>query len=607
MSSLLTYEVITNPSPLVAQPGVPSSGTVNVLVTNNHEKSVFWKSIDVTVPVVSDGTELTDDVQAIQPSLLRVDDILDDPTFDAGGSPGVFTAEYRWKGKRRAVEFEPGVSMVLVLADVPVSGAEGLVRLKITEVASGGDPAKSQSTRHHAVWLQKAASKVPANFRAEQTLVDDGDDVRLLWNGPDDLDYQVLMPDGSEASGQFAAGSLPGSHEWSPDAGTGPKRGTTYTLVARTAAETSQGGDQGYFLTTTVHVLDPEFPTVTATTEVITPQITDTVNGARVSFSATGIDIHDAANNRGTLLAGTAELVDVKTTTAEVTAGLTADTATVTTLIAGQAQVTGPLTADTATFTSLTSGTADVTGQFTAATGTLNALTSGTADVTGQLTAATAALNSLTSAQAQVTGQFTADTATLSNVTAAQAQVTGQFTADTATLSNVTAAQVQVTGRLTAAGATITDLDLTRAQVTDRLTLRNGLTVLDGSGNVLLETLDGPPRVVVHGQLDAQGALNAHGKTTVTGVLAANDNVYINGVVNIDNDLKVQHNMRVAGKVQTGELTVRGHLQANAHLTVRRDGGDWIFRTHHDRVVANAGNFHVMGMISCRSREWEQH
>jgi hypothetical protein len=47
-------------------------------------------------------------------------------------------------------------------------------------------------------------------------------------------------------------------------------------------------------------------------------------------------------------------------------------------------------------------------------------------------------------------------------------------------------------------------------------------------------------------------------------------------------------------------------VNANAHLTVRNKDVGWVVKTHDDRVVVN-DNFHVMGMLSCRLREWEQH
>ncbi|WP_189937744.1 hypothetical protein [Streptomyces sulfonofaciens] len=50
-----------------------------------------------------------------------------------------------------------------------------------------------------------------------------------------------------------------------------------------------------------------------------------------------------------------------------------------------------------------------------------------------------------------------------------------------------------------------------------------------------------------------------------------------------------------------------GVLNANAHMTVRRDKGEWVLKTGDEKVVINADHFHVMGMMSCRSREWEQH
>ncbi|MEV7779664.1 hypothetical protein [Kitasatospora sp. NPDC088351] len=148
-------------------------------------------------------------------------------------------------------------------------------------------------------------------------------------------------------------------------------------------------------------------------------------------------------------------------------------------------------------------------------------------------------------------------------------------------------------GTVTADKANLNDLVTDRAQVKERLTIQGGLTVGD-----VLETQDGPSRLVVHGRLDAEGELNAAGNVVAGGDLT------VNGV------LRPMRNLEVGGAVVAGDLTVRdklttdherfklivhgeslylGKVNANRHLSVRNEGTGWIMHTNDGQVSIQGG------------------
>lgn len=112
--------------------------------------------------------------------------------------------------------------------------------------------------------LLKRAPKAPRNFRPEEALVDGGENVVLVWDGPDTLTYTIEGPDGLSVPVPQRSGP---DWRWSPGPDDAPLRDATYTLVA-----TSPDGRQpGCFLTTTVAVRRPEFEAVTAVQGLFAP------------------------------------------------------------------------------------------------------------------------------------------------------------------------------------------------------------------------------------------------------------------------------------------------------------------------------------------------
>ncbi|MEU7227923.1 hypothetical protein [Streptomyces chrestomyceticus] len=80
----------------------------------------------------------------------------------------------------------------------------------------------------------------------------------------------------------------------------------------------------------------------------------------------------------------------------------------------------------------------------------------------------------------------------------------------------------------------------------------------------MLETQDGPPRLAVHGRLDAEGDLNAAGNVVADGGLTVN-----------------------------GKSLFSGKVNANGALSVR-NGESWLMHVHEDKVAVQ-GNLRVHG------------
>ncbi|WP_049568588.1 hypothetical protein [Streptomyces sp. SBT349] len=303
MPALLNYSIVTDPTSLPAsQPGMPSVGSVYVVVSNTHLESVMLNSLEVEVS--GDLTSRPQDVSASAD--------IDPP------NPGV-KLDFRWDSGKKVfrifpppkfvIDMSPGDSIVLKMENIVVSDTKGLAFLKIREVSSGGDapgnivtpapPAgKSRSVTHALV---KSTPKVPRNFRPDTSMVngDAAEDVTLRWDGPDNLTYWIQSPDGQKVRVSQAA-SGPGVTQRSYVWKVSPKRGATYTLLAGT----ENPAQEGYFLTTTVHARIPEFESGTRT-----PWVEGTTDRGRVTFSAQGAEIRDRTGTWGTLTVGEARLM----------------------------------------------------------------------------------------------------------------------------------------------------------------------------------------------------------------------------------------------------------------------------------------------------------
>ncbi|MFH8981261.1 hypothetical protein [Streptomyces varsoviensis] len=249
---MLHYEIITDPTTLQASlPGEPSVGTVYILVSNNHQAPVTWDHIDVELPIVPGATELTSNPGAVNPSInrTRLSPRDDDLEFKWDSDKQVFRAQIdRGQNPNGATTtLYPQQGLILTLGDIAVSEDAGLVVLEIHEVAGGGDgptPLRTQAFTT-ALGLTTQTPRVPRNFRAEKSLVNGeaNETLALLWDGPTGLDYAILDQRGAEVYSESPNQGLPSFHKefaWRPPFA--PKRGTTYTLVAKAPGVADQRG-----------------------------------------------------------------------------------------------------------------------------------------------------------------------------------------------------------------------------------------------------------------------------------------------------------------------------------------------------------------------------
>ncbi|MEV5576773.1 hypothetical protein AB0L06_42680 [Spirillospora sp. NPDC052269] len=241
-----------------------------------------------------------------------------------------------------------------------------------------------------------------------------------------------------------------GKRSWSPTAA--PTRATTYTLQATSRTTPPQE----HFLTTTVQVRYPVLETLTATTGIDTPWVQGATKATkgRVTFTGAGAELSNNSSGKGSLTAGDGHFDNVFTP-----------------------WIGGPNSGEgTMTFTQ-----GGVIVWRTGGTNDKGTVTADKADLTGVNTD-------------WVQGRNTSD---------------GWIEFPPAGVNVFQGAGQRQWGTVAAGKADLDDLATRRALVKERLTLQGGLTV-----DNVLETHDGPPRLVVHGQLDAEGDVDARRNVT---------------------------------------------------------------------------------------------
>ncbi|MFJ4095358.1 hypothetical protein ACIPYS_27535 [Kitasatospora sp. NPDC089913] len=324
MPSLLHYEIVADPTSLRASlPNEPSVGTVYLIVSNTHQAQVEWDYIDVALPLLAQSSDLTDTPSAVTATIERTyNNPWDDPlefTWDAANNCFRARLSQARPSTRQFALLDAHGALVLKLENIPVAEGAGLSLLEIRERSGGGDDNLAMRQDHYTthLGLAKQTPRVPRNFRPDKSLLDTdaGEQLVLRWDGPNGLDYAILDQTGTEVHSEPAvAGAAPAHQEYSWTTAA-PKRGTTYTLVAKAAG----GGPQrGYFLTTTVHAVVPEFAGGTRT-----PWVEGVANKGRLTLTADGADVRTPAGDLGRI---TADKADVDNVTTRVVQGRT-DTA----------------------------------------------------------------------------------------------------------------------------------------------------------------------------------------------------------------------------------------------------------------------------------------
>ncbi|MFF2660306.1 hypothetical protein ACFVUH_23490 [Kitasatospora sp. NPDC058032] len=614
MPALLHYEIVTDPTSLhVSTDGVPSVGTVYVIASNSHQASVNWQYIEIEIPTGKDPEHLTENPAAINASISQT-----------GGrvwrvAPSVVReGDSRFRAKDPYddwVALRGGEALVLKLENIPVSRAEGLVRLSIHERSYGGDAVVAERSGHYTTTLgvTKQTSKAPRNFRAETSLLDADAAAPLVlqWDGPNNLDYWVLDAAGNEVHHAPASRQGPVTQDsYSPflDA---PQRGTTYTLVA--AAADAGRPQAGYFLTTTVHALVPEFGSGTRT-----PWIEGVADKGRVRFSADGVEVQkvqDGNHVPGRVVADSTDVQSVKTVLVRGRGeadGWIDFPASGINVFRGPQQEAGNVTANQADVSSVKTkwvqGRTDSAGWIdfpdtgievfhgpNRDLGTVDADTvksrqvRGRGEADGGIDFPASGVNVFHGPQ-QEAGTVTAHRADVTGVNTAWVQGrdggAGWIEFPPAGVNVFQGAGSRQWGTVAAGKADLDDLVTARALVKERLTIQGGLTVGD-----VLETQEGPSRLIVHGRLEAQDEVHA------------NRGLVVDGDLTVHGDVRPLRNLEVGGTVTASDLTVGGKLttgggyaltvhgesvfeekvNANENLSVR-SGGEWILHVSEEKV-----------------------
>ncbi|MEU8941626.1 hypothetical protein AB0C97_26645 [Streptomyces goshikiensis] len=531
----LSYEILTDPVPLQtsgsddAQTSV--AGTVYIVVSNPTTDWVPWYQIEVVLPCGKEAGDLTDRPDmiktGIEPYAVRFGDVPKDE-WDAGTR--TFTVSAALGGL-----FTPGDSMVLSLDGFPVSDKEGLVRLTVNEI-SGGDPGDGVRTHPLTLSLLKRAPKAPRNFRPEEALVDGGENVVLVWDGPDTLTYTIEGPDGLSVPVPQRSGP---DWRWSPGPDDAPLRDATYTLVA-----TSPDGRQpGYFLTTTVAVRRPEFEAVTATQGLFAPRIEGTTDKGVIVLTEDGVEVLAADGEPGLVSAGKADVEGVTTR-----------------WVRGRDAAAGWI-------------------EFPAAG--LNVFRGEGDRKWGTVAADKADLNGINTAWVQ--GRDAA---------------AGWIEFPAAGVNVFRGEGDRQWGTVAADKADLNDLVTDRAWVKDRLTLDGGLTVTDvletqsGPSRLIVHG-----RLDAEGELSAAQNASIGGELSVNGELRASQSAEIAGAV-VASDLTVRGKLRTNHEqfklIVEGESLFREQANANGGLAVRNEHAGWLVHAKGEQVSIQ-GDLRVHG------------
>ncbi|TDC78373.1 hypothetical protein [Streptomyces hainanensis] len=250
-TTLLDYEIIASPYPLVAARSTASPpASLDLVVSNSGSEVVYCKWIAVTVPVGDLAQSLTTDFSAIRASANPSGDWSFDKVTDNTlyGVPqdekAVFAGKPTTDPARVA---ENGV--ILGLYNIPVNKQPGITSLHIRENVSRDGTTWTRNDRYlRLVKGTVARTNEPRSFYASPSDVDRATEVTLHWDGSPDLGYWIERPDGKDPA--------PVPDPTSYKVGRIDRTTTFHLLVRDTRDEQHQ---VRYRLSTTVTVRNPKY------------------------------------------------------------------------------------------------------------------------------------------------------------------------------------------------------------------------------------------------------------------------------------------------------------------------------------------------------------
>jgi hypothetical protein len=183
--SILTYSLVTSPTPLQAsaKTGGSATATLTVMVTNGTPKAYEFIGIGVTILIGAQSTQLTNNVKI-------------NPVPPAGWPPaetntGTGSVLFAYSLEGKGIRIEPKASVYLTFNNIDVNAEPGITNIKITEALAGvGRTEKNfPLTKFPNTWRL-------ANLWVDSASIPFNTDANLHWeNGPEGASYRITYYD----------------------------------------------------------------------------------------------------------------------------------------------------------------------------------------------------------------------------------------------------------------------------------------------------------------------------------------------------------------------------------------------------------------------------
>ncbi|MFI2078064.1 hypothetical protein [Streptomyces triculaminicus] len=247
-TTLLDYDIISEPFPLYAGTADAPSTTVHLVVSNGRGDTVYCREIIFSLPhgdlaqslvdTTSGDGEASADGWSVKEIQKGADIVVPDGDY----------AHFVAKAPEGGAPVDAS-GITITLKNLTVSKQPGVARVEVRETATLDTGNWPDSPGFRPLTITKFPPPVipvraVSDFRADKLEVASGDPVCLTWDGPSTLVYTVLYSGGATPA-KDQKDTVTG-HEWSGTV----TRDTTFCLQYVT-------GETTHYLTTTVTVADP--------------------------------------------------------------------------------------------------------------------------------------------------------------------------------------------------------------------------------------------------------------------------------------------------------------------------------------------------------------